>query len=197
MKVTKYDIADLLLVCLCVSYIPMVFIMFFMQAAMMAQEIPHRAFTDGTFFTIAFFQFGYYFVACIVLYFLIIKRKPIIKMLFRESETKELSIPDGLTILVHYSFWIRLSGIMMMLREGTNLIKWITSEVLFSQIEERQTHLFATNFKSAIGIGLGLLIIWKADWIAEKVKQITPNTSCNVIDKNLMDEDKTSNPSDT
>ena len=196
MKVTKYDIADVLLVCLCVSYIPMVFVLFCMQVAMMVQEMPHLVFTDGIFLTIVFFQFGYYFIACIVLYFLILKRKPIIKLFFRESEAKELTIPDGLTILIHYSFWIRLSGILMMLREGTNLIKWVTSEVFLSQIEERQTHLFATNFQSFVGVGLGLLIIWKADWIAEKVKRLAPTTSRNVIDENLMDDNETNTPAD-
>ena len=52
-------------------------------------------------------------------------------------------------------------------------------------------------FQSFVGVGLGLLIIWKADWIAAKVKQLTPITSRNISDENLMDDNETNTPADT
>ena len=180
-KLTKYDVVDILLVCLSVSYIPMVLILFCMQMAMLVQDTGGRVFTDGMFLTILLFQFGYYFAGCIILYFLILKRAPIIKKLFPESESKEIIIPDGLVILTQYSFWIRLAGILILLSEGVGLIRGVSAEVIRSQMEERMLNLFAPGVQAFIGIGLGLLIIWKADWIAEKVNSITNYQSCREI----------------
>ena len=188
MKVTKYDIADVLLVCLCVSYIPMVFVMFFMQIGIVMQDMTDLNFADGRFLIMVSFQSGYLFVVCAIMYFLILKRKPIINFFFRESESKELTIPDGLTILIQYSFWIRLSGILMMLREGTNLIQWISAEFMKSQMDERQMNFLSLTLQAFVGIIVGLLVIWKADWIAEQVKRITPCKPAETIEVNSISQ---------
>jgi len=168
-----------------------------MQVGIMIQEMPHFPFTDGLFLSFLTFQFGYLFIVCVIVYFLMVKRKPVIKLFFRESESKELTIPDGLTILIQYSFWIRLTGIMMMLGDGTKLIQWISAEFLQSQMYERQMNFLSPILQSLVGIIVCLWVVWKADWIASKVKQLTPNASCNIIDESIMDEEETSNPSDT
>lgn len=118
------------------------------------------------------------------MYFLILKRTPTIRRLFPESETKEIVIPDGLVILTQYSFWIRLAGIMMILREIKNLIQWMTAEFVKSQLEAYAHNLYAPVFQALVGVGLAVLIIWKADWIAEKVNRIANYQSYREIVEN-------------
>ena len=171
-KLTKYDVADILLVCFCISYLPTIVMMFSFQATMLLQESVFRETISSQLLPTLLFQFGCCTVGVFLLYLLIVKRAPLIRKIFPESETKEIIVSEGLMLLVQYNFWIRLGGFVMILKEGVKLIQGISTEIIRSQMDDRAFSFVIPFSQPFIGVVLALLIIWKADWIADKLASI-------------------------
>ena len=171
-KITKYDVADILVVCFCISYVPTIVMMFSFQATSLLQESTYLETISSQLLLTLLFQFGCCCVGVFLLYLLIVRRAPLIRKIFPESETKEITIPEGLSLLTQYNFWIRLSGITMILREGIRLIQGASMEIARSQMDEHAFSFIIPISQPFVGVVLALLIIWKADGIAAKLTSI-------------------------
>jgi len=164
MNMTKRDVADIAAVWMTVAFITA-----FVQAVItigvyigMTDEFMQH--TNRS--TAILFQLIAVFILGLVNYALLFKREHLLGIVFPNSSDKEVSVPDGLSILTSYGFWIRLFGIFTFLSSGTQLIGRLAIDLSinsFNYAGKFWMHGSGALFVSTV---LAALIIWKADWIA-------------------------------
>ena len=173
MKMTKRDVADITLVWMAVA-----FVMAFVQALITIGSIigmtdDAMQFTDRgtaiTFQAIALLVLGF------VNYMLIFKRGILLSIVFPRAEDKELSVPEGLTVLTSYGFWIRLLGIFTLLQSGTKFLGRLSMDIAANKQFVSKTFWMHSSGALFISTMLAGLVIWKADWIASKVGATKPS----------------------
>ena len=178
MKMTKRDVADIALVWMAVG-----FVMAFVQALItigsyigMTDEV--MRFTDrGTAIT---FQIITLLVLTYVNYMLIFKRGLLLAIIFPRAEETEVAVPEGLTVLTSYAFWIRLLGIFTLLQSGIKFFGRLSMDIATDKQFVSKTFWMHSSGALFISTVLAALVIWKADWIADKLGPTKPSN--NAID---------------
>ena len=91
-------------------------------------------------------------------------------------------------VLTSYAFWIRLFGIFEFLSYGVHLIGRVATSVLLAahasagwQFSDSQSLLRAI-VPELVGVILAAAIIWKADWIADRLEKLRANRQCPNVD---------------
>ena len=164
-KLTKYDVADLVLVFVAVRFL-------FSLVSSIASASVFLWMKGGNYAnqnTPAAVHLVYPLLLCIVNYILFFKRPALIRTIFPHSEEVEINLTDGLTILTQYSFWIRLTGIVILLHSGIDLFSSLATSLGLTAVGNHSWQYIVPKLVSTI---LALWVLWKADWIAEKVKSI-------------------------
>ncbi|HDP34715.1 MAG TPA: hypothetical protein ENN29_06340 [Candidatus Hydrogenedentes bacterium] len=189
-RLTKYDIIDILLVCLCIGHLPVILIMLFFQAGIILEQVFRGAMLNAEMFTLIFFQAGYVIAIVLLFYLVLAKRKFIILKLFPESKQKEIVFPNGLLTLTHYSFWIQIFGMVTVLRYATNIISSGSGELIASNAANQTFSMHGAVIRHLVGMALGFLFIWKADRIAPLLSRIRENdATASVFERNAENED--------
>ena len=170
MSMTKRDIADIVLMCMAAYFL----------AAMLsgiAGFVLNWGLTKDAMQLIKksyiILSQAIYVVALLFLnYVLLFKRSQVLTLILREGRDKELSFPEGLAVLTSISFWIRLYGIYTFLRSFVSFLSGLTA----GSIADKQ--ILAPSFywyqigPPLISAILGLLIIWKAEWIGKELTKL-------------------------
>ena|ERR1035437_6619603 len=180
MQVTKRDIADIVLVWILSS----VLLSLLMGIAMLASYMGTAR--GPTEFTHQVMVFGFaalqVFVLLLLGYVLLFKRAAILSFLFPDAQEKEIAVPAGLEVLASYAFWIRLFGIFEFLSLGVQFIGHLATSAAMEWPFLESRSLIRTG-PELVGVILAAAIIWKADWIAEKLQKIGPDKGCaNAVD---------------
>lgn len=167
-KLTKYDVADLVLV-----YVALTFLLT-LAASLVAIGssfgIRENEYTNRDATIMA--QFVYFAALCVINYILFCKRSALIRLIFPHSEETEIELGDGLTALTRYSFWIRLQAIISLLAFALQFFRHLASVALSKRPFDIESYEW---MQVIIGIALimaCLLILRKADWIADKLKNL-------------------------
>ncbi len=180
MQMTKRDITDIALVWILSS----VLLNLLMSIAMLASYMGTA--TIGLSFSNLAMFLGFEVLQVLVLlllgYVLLFKRTAILSFLCADGREKEIVVPAGLEVLTSYVFWIRLFGVFKFLSFGVQFIGHLaTSAVLAAnapmewQFSDSRS-LMRTSGPELVGVILAAAIVWKADWIAEKLRIKTGNT---------------------
>jgi hypothetical protein len=168
MQMTKRDIADIVLVWILFSVI----LMLLMAIAVEASFINMAVDPTTSIHTAIFLGFEALRVLLLLLlsYALLFKRPAVLSFLFPDAREKEIAVPAGLEVLGSLAFWIRLFGIFKFLSYGVQFIGHFgTSAVMEWQFLDLRS--FRTCVPNLVGAVLAAAIVWKADWIAEKLDQ--------------------------
>jgi hypothetical protein len=171
MPMTKRDIADIALV----GIIFWLLFQFFMGLLSLIANLgmfPHRTEPQNTGVVVAF-EALYVLVLLVLSYLLLFKRSAVLSFLFPDAQEKEVSIPSGMESLASYGFWIRLFGIFLFLSYGIKFFGSLTAVVTMDWQFNAGARFWAmTSGPMLLSAILAAGIIWKADWIAEKLQKI-------------------------
>jgi hypothetical protein len=119
------------------------------------------------------FNAVYVLVVLALSYILVFKRLAILSFLFPDGQEKEFSVPSGMESLASYGFWIRLFGIFLFLSYGIKFFGSLTADVAMDWQFNAGVRLWAmTSGPMLLSTILAGVIVWKADWIAEKLQKI-------------------------
>lgn len=175
MQMTKRDIADIVLVWILAS----VLLRLLTSMAVLAGSLCE---TSGQLSPVNLGLFlgfeGLYILLLLLLnYVLLFKRVTILSFLFPDAHAKEVAIPAGLEALASFAFWIRLFGIVELLSRGISLVGQMgTCAVFAARMRDDVTfvsQLMPTmTIPNLVGIVVSAAIIWKADWLAEKLTRL-------------------------
>ena len=164
-KLTKYDVADLVLVFVAIRFLfTLVAVIASMSVSFWQKDDYYTCRTASIAARLVYplLLFG-------INYILFFKRSALIRMIFPHSEEIEVNLTDGLTILTQYSFWIRVLGIITLLRAGVDLFSDLATALVATTVGYSSWMPLSTKLVSVI---LAFWVLWKADWIAEKVQRI-------------------------
>ena len=167
-KLTKYDIADLVL-----FYVAMTFFLTLVGSivavgstfGMKDNEYVNR----NPMIVIHLFYFS---ALCVINYILFFKRPVLIRLIFPRSGESEVELTGGLMLLTQYGFWIRLLAIMTLLDSFIQFVSHFATELVNARPFRINSFASMQTVTDCISFLLALLVLWKADWIAEKVKSI-------------------------
>lgn len=167
MNMTKRDVADIVLVFIAVSFImslitSIVTLGIYIGMTQEALQYMNKSTAIG-------FQVIQIVVLLLLNYVLLFKRSRLLIILFPDGKDKELSIPSGLESLTHYVFWIRIFGFFTFLSSGVHFFSRLASDV--SSNPKFVTSFFWVHSSGAelISSVMGLFIIYKAEWIVQKI----------------------------
>jgi hypothetical protein len=166
MPMTKRDIADIVLVWILSSVLLSLLISIaqvsFIGMARGPKEVANQAIFFG-------FEALQVLVLLLLGYILLFKRPAVLSFLFPDGREKEIAVPGGLEVLTSYAFWIRLFGVFKFLWLGVQLIGHLATSMAMEWpfLELRS---FRSSGPELVGVILSAAIIWKADWIADKLQ---------------------------
>jgi len=104
-----------------------------------------------------------------VIYLLLFGRKRILSLIVPDGPEKEVTIPAGLAVLASYAFWIRLLGIFTFLSSGIRLVGDFAMSIgIYPKLADLR-YWFVNSAWNITSTILGAVVIWKADWLAEKL----------------------------
>jgi hypothetical protein len=172
-SMTKRDIADIVLVCIIVSFFKDLFTYVMSLGALLA--LANEEFYPETIKYQTIFQSVIAIIVCIfIIWFLVSKRKALIDFFFPDAEIKGVILNEEFTNITGYSFWIRLIGIFFLLSSTIKGFSYIVrlvfyflqkSDAIVRKTIEMDDYTYGLN--GLISIILSILIIWKADWIGD------------------------------
>jgi hypothetical protein len=170
---TKRDIADIVLVCIVVSFFKDLFSYVMSLGALLAMT--NEEFYPETIKYQTIFQSIIAIIVCIfIIWFLVSKRKALLEFFFPDAENTGVVLNEGITNIAGYSFWIRLIGIFYLLSSTIKGFSYLIRLVFyFSQksdaVVRKTIELgdYTYGLNGLISIILSILIIWKADWIGD------------------------------
>jgi hypothetical protein len=173
MQMTKRDVADIALLWI-LSSVLLSLLMSMASIAIVASYIgwtkgpngvPEQAVVLG-------FVALQILVLLLFAYVLLFKRAAILSFLFPDGNEKEIAVPAGMESLASYGFWIRLLGIFKFLSSGVELVSSVAFVVAVEWPPRFEPRQFLNCSPTLVGVILSAAIIWKADWIAEKLEKL-------------------------
>ncbi len=173
MKMTKRDIADIVLVWMGLSLFLALLASFVTLGTIIGMPDEHSQFMSKSVATT--FQIITLVVLIGVNYVIFFKRSVVLNLVFPNSEEKDASVPESLSALGSYAFWIRLLGIYTFLTSGTKFFSQIVTELAAKRQFEIGAFWMIKSGTQLVSALLALLIIWKADWIASKLERLKPS----------------------
>ena len=102
-------------------------------------------------------------------YVLLFKRTVILSLVFPDGGDREVSIPSGLSAIASYAFWIRLLGIFTFLSSGTRFLGRLSMDIADTSQFVAQAFWMHRSGEHLVSTVLAAVVIWKADWIADKL----------------------------
>ena len=170
MNITKRDIADIALVWMGLSLLLALLTSFVTLGTIIGMTDEQSQFMTKSVATT--FQSLHLIVLIGVNYVIFFKRAIILNLVFPNSEQKEASVPESLSALGSYAFWIRLLGIFTFLTSGTRFFSQMVMELATKRQFQFGSFWMIKSGTQLVSAVLALLIIWKADWISDKLGKI-------------------------
>ena len=169
MQMTKRDIADIVLVWMVFSTL----FHFLMGIAQFLALVVAPGLRESTqLMAITGFEALYVLIVLLLCYIVLFKRAAILSFLFPDAREKELSIPFGMDSLASYAFWLRLFSIYICVSSGTSFFGHLVAGAAVGGQFGAERFLIRTSMPTLVSAVLAGLIVWKADWIAEKLQKI-------------------------
>lgn len=175
MQMTKRDIADIALVWILAS----VLISLLTQMAMLASYLGAKVALSHLVDLAEFLGFeGLLLIVLLLLsYVLLFRRAMVLSFLFPNAQEKEIAIPTGLESLASFAFWVRLFGTFEFLSYGIQLVGRFAMAAAVATDSSDGWQLSSPCVVNAIvlpltGLIVSAAIIWKADWLAEKLTRL-------------------------
>jgi hypothetical protein len=75
-------------------------------------------------------------------------------------------IPEGLSVLTSYTFWVRLYGLYTFLSSGIALLGDFVSGYGMEREAILSSYALLKTGPDLVATCLALLLIWRADWVA-------------------------------
>lgn len=173
MNMTKRDIADIALVWMGLSLLLALLTSFVTLGTIMGMPDEQSQYMTKSVATT--FQIIHLIVLIGVNYVIFFQRSVILNLVFPKSEEKEASVPESLSALGSYAFWIRLLGIFTFLTSGTKFFSQLVMELAAKRQIQFGSFWMIKSGTQLVSALLALLIIWKADWIAGKLERLKPS----------------------
>jgi hypothetical protein len=170
MNMTKRDIADIVLVWMAISFILALLTSILTLGAILG--IPDEQSKFMTTSVAIVFQVLHLLVVAFLIYILLFKRNFVLNIVFPDAKGKELSISEGLTALASYKFWIRLLGIFTLLSSGIAFFADLVSGFGVNRQFVIDSFWKVKTFPHIVSAILAFIVIWKADWIANRLERI-------------------------
>jgi hypothetical protein len=163
MKITKHDVADI-----CFVWIALSLLMYLLAAIMQfvtflgmsgaAAPYANRAgmlATQGA--TVA--------VLLGLIYLVLLKRPAILRLVFPDAEDKIVDIPEGLTELVNYAFWVRLIGLFALIRTFVQFSSKFVAALAIRPEYTSGTRQMSATVASLASCAVALAVICNAEGI--------------------------------
>lgn len=170
MNMTKRDIADIVLVWMAVSFILTLLTSIVTLGAILGMPDEQSKFITTSVAVI--FQVLHLLVVAFLIYILLFKRNFVLNIVFPDADVKELSFSEGLTALTSYVFWIRLLGIFTLLSSGIGFVADLVSGLAMHRQFVIDSFWKVQTFPHIVSAILALIVIWKADWIGNRLGRI-------------------------
>lgn len=170
MTMTKRDVADIVLVWMAVSLFMSLLTSIMTLGAWVGMTDLSKQYEEKS--VGVTFQILQIVALLFLNYVLLFKRSFLLSRVFPDGKAKEVSVPEGLSVLISYAFWIRLLGIFTFLSSGIKFIGRLGMDVAaqWQFLAPRfWMHNSGAELASAV---LAAIVIWKADWIAEKLGRL-------------------------
>jgi len=169
MSMTKRDIADIVLVWMAVSFVLALLKSILTLGAFLGMTDEAMQYTAKT--TAVTFQVIHLLFLVFLNYFLLFKRSLVLSIVFPDGREKELSMPAGLAALASYSFWVRLFGISIFLTSSIAFLGRLVTDLASNRRLVGDPIWIMQSGSQLVSAILAVLVIWKADWIAEKLEK--------------------------
>jgi hypothetical protein len=166
MQMTKRDVADIVLVWMVFHFV-MQFLMSLIRVGM--YFIPYGLMPHGDEAIAIVLEVLYFFVLLLLIYVLLFKRTQILSLVFPDADVKQISVSSELHALTSYAFWIRLFGIYLLLTHGISFLSNLATNAAFYPHVDEARYWIKGAGSGLISAVLAALVVWKADWIAEKL----------------------------
>ncbi len=168
MNMTKRDIADIILVWMAITFIIALLTSLVAVGAIIG--MPKNEYATKSVAII--FQIIHFAALLCLNYVLLFKRSWILDAIFPNAQETEISIPAGLTSLISYGFWIRLIGIFTFLTSGIDFFSRLVMDLATHRKFVTGTYWMLQSGTALVSAILAVIVIWKADWIAQQVGKI-------------------------
>ena len=167
MTMTKRDIADIVFACMAVYFLMELLASFVALGALAGMTDEAEKFTNKS-IHIAFQSF-HFLVLLLLVCVLLFKRSLILSMVFPDGRDKGISMPSDMQVLSSYVFWIRLLGIFTFLSSGIHFLARLGVDVAAKGEFMTRSYWMYSNGVEMVSALLGIIVVWKADWIANKL----------------------------
>jgi uncharacterized membrane protein len=167
---TKRDIADIVLVWMAVSFILVLLTSILTLGSIIGMPDEQSKFMTTSVALV--FQVLHLLAVAFLIYILLFKRNLVLNIVFPDAEGKEVSVSDGLTALTSYVFWIRLLGIFTLLSSGIGFFADLVSGLAMNRQFVIDSFWKVKTFPHIVSAILAFVVIWKADWIANRLERI-------------------------
>jgi hypothetical protein len=176
MNMTKRDIGDIVLVWMAVSFLMSLLTSIYTLGTLVGMTQEAKQYIEKS--VAVPFKIFEIIVLLFLNYVLLFKRSLILSLVFPDGKEKEISVPSGLTVLTFYAFWIRLLGIFTFLSSGIRFIGRLTLNVSANlpYVDVAglswMSWMYRSGVDELVSVILAAFVIWKADWIAERIGKI-------------------------
>lgn len=164
---TKYDVADLVLVCTGIVFLLKLIDLIVAVGFVLGMESSPNLGVAR--------QVSMMTVNAIILvvlnYALFFKRPLLIRLLFPGSGDSTVEFSEGLTVLTQFSFWVRLLGVITFLWHGVSFFSIFIANFAAGGQFTSWGNWWMQGGSQSIATVAGLLIIWEADWISDRLER--------------------------
>ena len=164
MNMTKRDIADIVLAGIGVSLCFRLVTSFVTLGAFIGLSGEAAQYTNKS--TAIIFQSAHFFFILLLIYLLLLHRSIILSAVFPDARTKDLTVPDNLTALTSYPFWVKLFGIFIVLQSSIAFLSQLVSDLAIKRQYAGGSFWMMKSGVELVSAILAAVVIWKADWIA-------------------------------
>ncbi len=102
-------------------------------------------------------------------YLLLIQRPALLDRVLPRADDVTVVIPDGLIALTSYGFWIRLVGIVLFLVSAVQALSHLSMELAIHRDVVMGSFRMHQTMQALISAALALVIVWKAEWIENRL----------------------------
>ena len=164
---TKRDIADIVLVWMAISFLLALLTSLVTLGAYIGMTDEVNKYTDRA--TAMGFQLLHVGALLFLDYCLLFKRSLVLSLVVPDGRDKQVEIPSGLTVLASYAFWIRLLGVFTFLSWGIGFVSRLATDLAVKREFVAGSFWMHNTGTQLVSTVLAALVIWKADWIAQKI----------------------------
>jgi hypothetical protein len=171
MNMSKRDIGDIVLVWMAVSFLMSLVTSIYTLGTLVGMSGEAEQYFEKS--VAVPFKIFEIIVLLFVNYVLLFKRSLILSLVFPDGKEKKILIPSDLTVLTFYAFWIRLLGIFTFLSSSIRFIGRLAMDMSANlPYITRSSWIYRSGVDELVSAILAAFVIWKADWIAERIKKI-------------------------